>query len=391
MTIPPGPQWGQFPPQPGPPFPPLPRSSLSGWIKRNKLATGAGSLVLVLVVAAIGFATYRSIAPANDLLPATPSGWTRLATISGSRSQETNVTLHGVQLQICWVAKGGSIASLSYAIGTPANGPTPLYGENGSQSTTGCLFDPGNDTGTETFAVYEMGIGNYAVSLNEQLTPSQEAALNRQAARQAAQQAAQQQAQAAQQAAQQQAQAQATAESNVDQAAQTVASDLKDVISDTATVNGDVSGVSTAIKQEQADLATTQQASAAVVAAGNNSNSGGSSCSNAYTVQSDAYTVQSDAYSVQSALGSLSNDLSTLQGDLSTLESDQNSYLSVASSVSGYTSSYEPSSGSITSAEAVAQAAIKAGSSVNTAGMTPANQLVSQAKAAARAALNAGC
>jgi len=383
-ATPPGPWGGQFPHQPGSPLPPTTRSSFSNWIKRNKLATGSGGIVVVIVLTLIGLGTYRVLAPANDLLPATPNGWTRVTTITSSQSAEQDVTLYGVQLQICWVVKGGSVVSLSYAIGNPLAGPTPLYGYDGSQNSSGCVFDPGNDTGSETFAVYESGIGNYAVSLNEQLTPSQESALNRQAARHAAQQAAQQQAEAA-------ARARAKAESNVDQAAQAVASDLANVIGDTASVNSDVSGVNAAIQQERTDLTTTQQAAAAVVSAGNNSNTGGSSCSNANGVQADANGVQADANGVQGALNPLPNDLTSLEGDLASLEHDEQTYLSVAGSVSGYTSSYEPSSQNITSAKAAARKAIKAGTSVNNAGMTLANQLVSQANAAAQAANNAGC
>jgi len=383
-NAPPGPEWGYTPLQGALPSPPKPRSSVTNWVKRNKLVVGAGGLVAVVVLALIGLGIYHSLAPANDLLPATPNGWTRLATLSDSQSSEIRVTLHGVQLQICWVTKSGSIASLAYAIGDPAAGPTPLYGEYGSQSSNGCVYDPGNDTGSETFAVYESGIGNYAVSLNEQLTPSQEAALNRQAAQQAARQAQQQQAQAA-------AQARANAESNVNRAAQTVASDLNNVTGDISSVNSDVSGVNAALQQEQTDLATTQQASAAVVRAGNNSATGGSSCGNANNVQGDANNVQGNANDVQGALNPLPNVLSQLQGDLSSLESDQQAYQSVASSVGGYTSSAEPSPANIASAEAAAQAAIKTGTSVNAAGMTGANQLVAQANAAAQTAENAGC
>lgn len=254
----------------------------------------------------------------------------------------------------------------------------------GSQSSTGCVFDPGNDTGAETFAIYESGIGNYAVSLNEQLTPSQEAALNRQAAEQAAAQAQQQQEQAV-------AQEQAKVNNNVDQAAQTVTSDLSNLTSDTSNVNNDISGVNSALQQEQTDLTTTQQASAAVVAVGNNAASGGSSCNNATNVQGDATNVQGDATNVQGALTQIPYDLRSLQGALNTLESDQHTYLSAAKADSGYTSRYEPAISSITAAETGAQVAIKAGENINASGMTRANYFVSQANASAQAAEAAGC
>lgn len=105
--------------------------SFSNWVRRNRLLAGVSAGLSVLVVAWFGIIVFRSVAPPSDLLPSTPSGWTRLATVSGSRSAETNVWLHGVQLQVCWSVKGGDIASLSYEIGSPVNGATPLYGKGG--------------------------------------------------------------------------------------------------------------------------------------------------------------------------------------------------------------------------------------------------------------------
>lgn len=357
---------------------------VSDWVKRNKLAGSVIGLAFVIILIMIGSGIYHAVAPANDMLPSTPSGWTRLATISASQSSEQQVNFRGVQLQICWVVKGGSVVSLSYEIGTPSNGATTLYGANGSQNSSGCVYDPGNDNGVETFAVIESGLGNYAVSLNEQLTPSQEAALNKQEAQQAAQQAQQEEAQAV-------AQAKATAEGSVDQAAQSVASDFSNATSDTASVNSVISSVNAALQQEQTDLASTKAASASVVSGGNNSASGGPSCSNADNVQSDADNVQSNADNVQSALDNVPDDLASLQKDVSSLRSDQTTYLSIAGSVSGYTSTYAPSLKSIASAEAAAQAALTLGTSVNAAGMTSANQLVSQANTAAQVANSAGC
>ncbi len=336
-----------------------PGQSVVDWIKRIRVARAAIAIAVIIILVLIGNGIYNAVAPANDLLPSTPSGWTRLATISATQSSSSQVNLHGVQLQICWVVKGGSVASLSYEIGSPLAGSTVLYGQGGSQNSTGCLYDPGNDTGTEIFAVNESGIGSYAVSLNEQLTPSQESAINEQARQQAAQQ-------------------------SVDHAAKPVASDLNSTQSDTAALKSDLASVASALQREQKDLKKTQQASAAVVAGGNNSASGGFSCGN-------ASNVQGDASNVQGSLSFIPNDVTSLKQDLSSLKSDRQNYQAVVGSESGYTSAYEPSSASIQSAEAAAQVQLTAASSINSSATTAANQMVSQANAAAQAANSAGC
>ncbi len=343
-----------------------PGQSVVDWIKRIRVARAAIAIAVIIILVLIGNGIYNAVAPANDLLPSTPSGWTRLATISATQSSSSQVNLHGVQLQICWVVKGGSVASLSYEIGSPLAGSTVLYGQGGSQNSTGCLYDPGNDTGTEIFAVNESGIGSYAVSLNEQLTPSQESAINEQARQQAAQQ-------------------------SVDHAAKPVASDLNSTQSDTAALKSDLASVASALQREQKDLKKTQQASAAVVAGGNNSASGGFSCGNASNVQGDASNVQGDASNVQGSLSFIPNDVTSLKQDLSSLKSDRQNYQAVVGSESGYTSAYEPSSASIQSAEAAAQVQLTAASSINSSATTAANQMVSQANAAAQAANSAGC
>jgi hypothetical protein len=120
------------------------------------------------------------------------------------------------------VIKGGAVQTLAYQIGTPFAVPTSVFDPSAAKnSSRGCIFDPGNDNGTETFQVIESGIGDYAVSLDEQLTPAQEANLRQLAEQQAEAQRRQeqQQAQAQQQAAQQAAQAQAQA--SIDNAEQT--------------------------------------------------------------------------------------------------------------------------------------------------------------------------
>jgi len=390
METPTGPDGGQSPPPQGPPIPSKPHGSTMEWIRHHQLVTGIGSLILVGVLAIAGFATFHAIAPASALLPGTPPGWTRLATVSGSQSRQTNVVLHGVQLQICWVVKGGSVASLSYAIGSPANGPTPLYGEDGSQSASGCLFDPGNDTGPEPFAVYEMGIGNYAVSLNEQLTPSQEAALNRQAAQQAQQQAQEAQQQAAQQQSAQQQQQLSDAEQAVNQAAQPVATALTDVEKDVAAVNTEIAAIQASLTAEQQVVTATQQSSAGVVAEGN-TGTNNASCDNANGVQNDANGVQNDANQVQAGLNWLTTDLQSLQNDANSLVSAQQAYVAASGSVSGYTPQDEPSAAKISEVEAKGQSTFKTGTNVANTAMAQANQLVSQANTAAQTANNAGC
>jgi hypothetical protein len=198
-------------------------------------------------MAVAGFAVWNAVAPPKELLPGVPSGWTRLAVISGSSSQSQDVMLHQVQLRICWVARGSQITDLAYQIGSPVAGPTVMYNPSTENNEShGCAFDPGNDNGSESFSVIESGIGSYAVSLDEELSPSQERAL-RQEARQQAQD-----------------QARAAAEQAVNSAAVTVSSDLPGVSNDTANLKTDLSSLSSSLQEEQTDLTTTQQTSSSV-------------------------------------------------------------------------------------------------------------------------------
>jgi hypothetical protein len=363
----------------------------SHWFNSHRLASVAVGVAAVLILAAVGIAIFNRVAPVQDVLPSTPPGWTRLLTATGSQSSRQSVNLHGVQLRICWSVRGGDLKELQYQIGSPLSGPTTLYDVTGNSTATGCVFDPGNDDDIETFSVVENGIGSYAVSLDEELTPLQEQAIKQQAEQEAQAQArAQAQAQA-QAEAQAQANALKEAQSKVDDAANAVASDVQNLQSDTSNLQSDLGGVNQALRTEQQDLAKVRMDSANTVSQAQSSGPNSTLCGTADGDQGEADGVQGDADSVQGSLDGVSPFVQSSQHDLATLSMDQATYNALANSVTGYTTPNIPSSSSIQAAITAAQALLSSASSLSSSATTNASQMVSEANAAASSATSAAC
>jgi len=337
-----------------------------------------------VVAAAVTLVVVRSVVPPSVLLPSVPSGWTRLTTINESQSSAATVTLHGVQLRICWAVQGSGVVSLSYEIGSPLAGSTAFYGTG--TGSTGCVYDPGNDNDTEVFSVIESGIGHYAVSLDEQLSPAKEQALAQQQREQQAAQV-QQQAQAAQQQAQQQAQAaQQQTDGAVDQDAGQVASDVQSVQSDTNTLAQAFSQATGDLGHEQKDLTATQQQ------AKHSENEGGGprACGDADSAQGDADSVQGDADGIQGDLDAVGPATSQLQSAVTSLSGDDSTYNTAAASA-GYQSADVPSSATIQSTLTAAQKALSAVQVETSQDTAQAQNLVNAANAAAQQATQAVC
>jgi len=377
------PNGGFVPPLTQPP-PRPPRSGLIEWVHRNKVLSGVIAAMLVIILVVAGTAVYSAVAPANDLLPSVPNGWTRLVTITSSSSSERSVTLHHVQLRICWVIKGSDVANLSYQIGSPLTGPTQLYGANGNTSTRGCVFDLGHDTGTETFAVTESGIGQYAVSLDEQLSPGQEQALAKQAQQQAAEQAKQAQQQAAQQ-------AKDTAEQSVNSAAAQVATDLSSVTTNENGVKTQLASIAKDLTQEQSELTTTQTLAASTMSKVHATGANQTLCDTAQTVADDAQTVRDDAQTVSDDLASLKSYVTTLQKSITSLKTDEASYTSVAKTISGYSAPSAPTPQAVQAALASGSAELSAASAAEASAPGQAQQLIAAATTSAQAAKSAAC
>lgn len=84
-------------------------------------------------------------------------------------SDMTELTFGQLPLAICYQVSGSSVGILSYEIGISSF--HPLYDSSGataSSNTTGCVLDPGNDMGQDTFDVAMSGTGSFSVTVKQE-------------------------------------------------------------------------------------------------------------------------------------------------------------------------------------------------------------------------------
>lgn len=107
--------------------------------------------------------------------PGVPADYQPLATFDPAAGTQT-VTFGGLPLAVCFsLAPGaaGSVGTLAYQIGQPAAGPTVLYSSQSiSDATSGCIQDPGNDTGPETVMVGSTGAAHWVVQIDQAVAVS---------------------------------------------------------------------------------------------------------------------------------------------------------------------------------------------------------------------------
>ena len=97
-----------------------------------------------------------------------------IGTMQGSYSTKgasdmKEFTFGQLPLAICYDVSGSSVGTLSYEIGFSQY--NPIYDSSGataSSNTSGCVLDPGNDSGQETFDVAMSGTGSYSVTVKQQ-------------------------------------------------------------------------------------------------------------------------------------------------------------------------------------------------------------------------------
>lgn len=108
-------------------------------------------------------------------LPVPPHGYVPIATFAPG-SPAAAVTFAGRPLEVCFAASGNYVGMLTYEIGAPIDGPTPLlveYGNAVSPSFDGCHADPGNDIGPTSVLVSTApvagvgGSGSWVVQIDQ--------------------------------------------------------------------------------------------------------------------------------------------------------------------------------------------------------------------------------
>lgn len=255
-------------------------------------------------------------------LPAVPSGFYSVGVFAPSKPSGM-VNFSQRPLEVCF-ALSGPVGSLAYEIGSPYDGPTTLY-QTGS-APSGCVSDPGNDSGVTKVAITASGSGMWLVQIDE-ATQAEVPVLQQQAA--------------ADQSVDQAAQAVSSDESNIPSDASTLTSDEESLAGDVSTVKQDLQTVQSDLAQVQSDLKSDPT----------------STCGDASTVAGDESSLEGDQSSYEGDLSSDQSDVSTLQQDASTLQSDWRGLMAAEASAP----SYVPSGGLPTkSAEASALATASA-------------------------------
>ena len=290
-------------------------------------------------------------------LPAVPAGYYSVGVFAPSSASDL-VNFDENPLEVCF-AVSGSISSLAYEIGSPSSGPTQLY--QGGTPTSGCVTDPGNDTGLTDVAITATGTGIWLVQVDES-TPTEASVL------------------------QQQAQQEAQEQQAIDQAASSVGSDTSTLGDDANTLGDDVNTLGDDLNTISDDITTEQ---------GDYTNFKGDlsdnndACGDISGLDQDAQTVASDGQTLwDDSHSGLLTDIVSFQRDIANARSDWAAYEKAQALLPSYqtANSVPPLSSTL----ATAQAAITSSVSHANADIDQANEATVQAYALANKADQTG-